>query len=194
MCVNRLFQFTEEVAKKKKNLDENLTNNGWEQEGKKKKKKEKSAIGYAISSRIGIYRDRGWPPPSYTRVERVVGREFSWSVRVRFPGRPFGRVRGRVWSGTRNTHFYQTLRGLERAGWKPISYTLVGIRRRYTSATLPSLSPLSTLRLSCLHTRSATMLPSPFTRKSDAVEYRRSSKRATNSSHSCYYYYYDLQM
>ena len=44
---------------------------------KKKKKKEKSAIGYAISSRIGIYRDRGWPPPSYTRVERVVGREFS---------------------------------------------------------------------------------------------------------------------
>lgn len=107
---------------------------------KKKKKKEKSAIGYAISSRIGIYRDRGWPPPSYTRVERVVGREFSWSVRVRFPGRPFGRIRGRVWSGTRNTHFYQTLRGLERAGWKPISYTLVGIRRRYTSATFPSLS------------------------------------------------------
>lgn len=104
-----------------------------------------------------------------TERERERGRslsslegKFSWSFRILLPGRPFGPCR--VWSGTRNTHFYQTLRALERAGWKPISYSLVGIHpgSRFTLFSpfllyynpTPAREPLFT----CLHPFVSSMI------------------------------------
>lgn len=76
--------------------------------GKEEETREREEKSHAISSRIGIYRDRGWPLTRKGRKGRILvicSRTIPWTA-----------FRARVWPGTRNTHFYQTLRGLERAG------------------------------------------------------------------------------
>lgn len=111
----------------------------------RKEKGKKSAIGYAISSRIGIYRDRGWPPPSYTRVKRVRENSRDLFAYDSLDGLSDGFGAG---SGLeRVTRIF--IKRYEDWNEPDENQYLIPSWEYHTSATLP---PLSTLDLSCLHT------------------------------------------
>ena len=105
---------------------------------------------------------------TWRRTAETEGK-FSRSFHVRVPGRPFDPgtgLRTQAHRNALNTHFYQTLRGPERAGWKPISYGPMRILPRHSYfAFITSFFCLSSCTVSESSTRVRPEFSNPSLKK-----------------------------